>query len=293
MEFKKIEIADIPVFESFLRHQPYKTCDFTLLATYMWANYFNYEFAIKNDTLFARERSEKGVRYFLPISKKLSLVESLTRLKEFVAAEVDLLSIPECIISEIDGAFNASFELNRDWSDYLYNASDMLTLSGKKYNKKRNLIHQFEKLYQYELVPISSENISEVIQFAQTEDNGEELSDLARYESEATLNVLKNYATYDAHIDLYGYVLYVDKKVVGFEICEYRNDVLFVHIEKADRNYKGAHQILFWLTLNAIHKITDFNYVNREEDVGDEGLRKAKLSYYPIEILNKYDVKLL
>lgn len=293
MEFKKIEIVDIPVFEDFLRSQPYKTCDFTVLATYMWANHFNYQFAIKEDTLFAREIGEKGVRYFLPISKKLSLIESLTLLKEFVGGECNLLSVPELVIGEIKDAFDASFELNRDWSDYLYSASALTTLSGKKYNKKRNLIHQFEKLYQYELVPISKENIGELIEFVQSEDNGEELSDLARYENEATLNVLKNYDTYDAHIALYGYILYVNKKVVGFEICEYRNDVLFIHIEKADRNYKGAHQMIFWLTLNAIHKLVDFSYVNREEDVGDEGLRKAKLSYYPIEILNKYEIKLL
>lgn len=290
MEFKKIEIVDIPVFEDFLRSQPYKTCDFTVLATYMWANHFNYQFAIKEDTLFAREIGEKGVRYFLPISKKLSLIESLTLLKEFVGGECNLLSIPECIIGEIESAFNAQFKLNRDWSDYLYNASDMLTLSGKKYNKKRNLIHQFQKLYQYKLVPISDENIKELIEFEKNEDEGEELSELASYESEATINVLKNYNLYP---NLYGYVLYVDEKIVGFEICELRNDVLFIHVEKADRKYKGAHQMIFWLVVNEIHKLVDFNYVNREEDVGDEGLRKAKLSYYPIEILNKYEVKLL
>ena len=290
MEFKRIEISDIPIFDSFLSGQPYKICDFSLLATYMWANHFNYEFAISNDTLFARERSEKGVRYFLPISKKLSLIESLTLLKEFVGGECNLLSIPECIIGEIESAFNAQFKLNRDWSDYLYNASDMLTLSGKKYNKKRNLIHQFQKLYQYKLVPISDENINELIEFEKNEDEGEELSELASYESEATINVLKNYNLYP---NLYGYVLYVDEKIVGFEICELRNDVLFIHVEKADRNYKGAHQMIFWLVVNEIHKLVDFNYVNREEDVGDEGLRKAKLSYYPIEILNKYEVKLL
>jgi len=93
--------------------------------------------------------------------------------------------------------------------------------------------------------------------------------------------------------DLYGMfggVLYADGKVVGFSVGEQVDQTLYVHIEKANREVKGAYQ-----TLNnrfATHFGKNAKYINREDDTGDPGLRKAKLAYHPIKLLEKFVIEI-
>lgn len=292
MDFKKIEISDINIIQQFLSKQPYITCDYTILGLYMWIEFFQYKFAIENDVLYLCETVNGTTKYFVPVSKSISVSECIKKLiceNNASGSKTILCAVPEILIQPLQSEFTLSASPNRDWADYLYDAQALLSLSGKKYSKKRNLIHQFTNLYNYRIETISIENIDVVIRFLEQEDNDMELTELARYENRETIKVLKHY---DKFKNLYGYLLYVDDKIVGFEICECMNDVCFVHIEKASRNYKGAHQYIFWRAINEIYQRQKFSYINREEDVGDPGLRQAKLSYYPSELLIKYDVEI-
>lgn len=291
MQFKKITISDYSKISEYFEFQPYQTCDFTNLGLYMWINYFNYEFAIDDETLFMRENSEKGIKYFVPISKKHSLSESLERLindQGGCLGKLVLSAVPEILIREIENHFNSTISLMRDWSDYIYNAQDLLLLQGKKYGKKRNLIHQFINLYECSFEPIGESNIDKLIAFLERNNAIIDLS-LASYENRETIEVLKNY---DKFNNLYGYVFYVNAEVIGFTICECRNDVCFIHVEKGSKEHKGSSQYIFWKTINEIFAKQKFEYINREEDVGDSGLRKAKMSYYPIKLLNKFEVEI-
>lgn len=288
MNFKKITKEDISSIAPFLNNSLYRTCDYTLLGLYMWVDYFNYEFAIESDMLCLRENRDGKVKYLLPIARSgfpdLSVLVSQCADEE---GRLTLTCVPEVFLDAIRRDYSAKESLNRDWSDYLYSARGLLTLSGKRYNKKRNLLHQFLNLYNCETERIDGGNIGEIIDFLK--EGGSDMSPLAKYENEQTVSVLNNYSAFDM---LHGYLFRIGGKMAGFEICECRNDVCFVHIEKADRAYKGIYQFIFWKALNEIYASAPFTYVNREEDVGDPGLRKAKMSYYPLCILNKYDVEL-
>jgi hypothetical protein len=102
-----------------------------------------------------------------------------------------------------------------------------------------------------------------------------------------TIEVLENYDVYRA----IGGLLRVNGEVIAFSIGEILNRVLFVHIEKADISYRGAYQVIN--NEFAKHFCTDdILFINREEDVGDEGLRTSKKSYHPRGLLNKYIVKI-
>ena len=102
------------------------------------------------------------------------------------------------------------------------------------------------------------------------------------------IEVLENYEIYG----MLGGVLKVDDKIVGYSISEIVGDTLFCHIEKADISYGGAYQMLTNQFLQMYASSEDIKFVNREEDCGDEGLRKSKMSYHPIELIEKNTVKI-
>ena len=105
-------------------------------------------------------------------------------------------------------------------------------------------------------------------------------------ENKMTESVIQNLDKYG----MPGGVLTADGKIVGFSIGEVVGDTLFTHIEKADRNCKGAYQMLVNCFSESFGKDTTF--INREEDMGDEGLRRAKEAYHPVLLLKKYIVEI-
>lgn len=292
MDFKKITIADFAKIKPFLYAQPSRICDFTSLGLYMWVDYFGYEYAIENEILYLRETKNASnlIKYMLPVAFFGDVTECVDILyKQAVANfenQIVLNCVPEESLDALASRFKLKADFTRDWSDYVYNAVDLACLQGKKFAKKRNLIHQFLSLYEYELKPVVSEIIPELLDFLAYWQNDSHVDDLEQYENLQTADVLNKFECFD----LLGYAIYINNAVAGFSLCELKKNTMFVHIEKADRQFKGIYQVLNQLTISEALKDHSFDYVNREEDVGDEGLRKAKLSYYPSEILKKYEV---
>jgi hypothetical protein len=175
-----------------------------------------------------------------------------------------------------------------NWSDYLYRADDLKSLAGRKYSGQRNHINYFNKMYsEWTFEKITEENIDEVkdfyINFNLTVNKN---SEIFAEEQKKTLEVLDNYQTYG----LLGGLLRTDGLVAAFSVGEIWQNVLFVHIEKADFGIRGAYQVIN----NEFAKhfaSKEIKFINREEDVGDEGLRTSKRSYHPCEIIDKYIVK--
>ena len=114
--------------------------------------------------------------------------------------------------------------------------------------------------------------------------SGAGLSELAMYENEHTREVLRDFAAYGCT----GYALRTGGEIAAFCIGEAMGDTLIVHIEKARREYKGAFQMINCLFAKTELEKCGVRYVNREDDVGDEGLRQAKQSYFPEYMLKKF-----
>ena len=291
LDFKKISLEDLDKIKPFLKAQ-YRSCDYSVLGVFMWAEYFSYEYCVEDGILFMREKSKHPdveYDYLLPLSFEHSLSDCVSRLISHADGRLTMSLIPEDALAELRQNFDFTAEEVRSIADYLYNAEDLALLAGKKYSKKRNLIHQFENLYpDYRLEPITPENAAAIAECCHKDWSDSHLSELAQYENEHTQKVLEDFAAYGCT----GYALYVGDEIAAFCIGEVLGDTLIVHIEKARREFKGAFQMINMLFAETELRQSGIKYINREDDVGDDGLRQAKMSYFPEFMLNKFRLTL-
>jgi hypothetical protein len=182
--------------------------------------------------------------------------------------------------------FSLTYREEPDWFDYMYRVSDLATLAGKKYNGQRNHINHFLRTYEHRLEKIGKDNIKDALALVNRLDVDLEYKTPTYLEERAkSIEVLQNFELYGQT----GLVLYAGGEAVAFSVGEIIGDTLFVHIEKADTSYRGAPQMIASRFVQFMAS-DSLAYVNREEDLGDEGLRKSKLSYHPVKILEKYSV---
>jgi hypothetical protein len=190
------------------------------------------------------------------------------------------------LVDEYDGTRPCTS--NRDWADYLYKAEDLAEMAGRRYSGQRNHINKFKKMYpDYRYQRITPDNMPRAIEFLKDyeENHGKEAS-LAQEELMRTLELMP----FIDQFKLPGAFIEVDGKVVALSIGEIVKDTLYCHIEKANRDYPGSYQMIVKEFASDMRNSFGIEYINREEDVGDEGLRTSKLSYHPVDLLDKYCV---
>lgn len=198
--------------------------------------------------------------------------------------------IPEEVISRFDWK-SEGFEvaLDRDHSDYVYRSEDLIHLRGRKYHRKRNHIKQFKEKYIYEYHSLTPDRIPDCLRLQA------EWCDLRQCEvipglyneSVAIQEALKHFET----LGIKGGVILIDGKVEAFTLGEPLNpDTVVIHIEKANPAFEGLYPTIHQAFLE--HHWSDYPYVNREQDLGEEGLRKAKESYFPNHMVHKYAITL-
>lgn len=288
--WKKLELEDIPKISPFLNLLSSHLSDFTIGGMFMWKDYFNIEYLIKNNSLFLKlDIKDKKNMFTFPIGSDFQ--GNISYLKEY--SDLNKIPLIFSIVSDrelkiLEENYKVVSVSNSDeWSDYFYLSNDLIELNGRKYSTQRNHINKFIRTYRdYEFVPITKSNIGLVIDFLKEfYEKYEKTSSISIEDENITFEFFNNYFKYN----LLGGILKIQNKIIAISVGEIINDTLFVHIEKADREYLGAYQMIN----NEFAKYygKDVTYINREEDVGDEGLRKAKLMYNPIEILKKYIVE--
>lgn len=285
MQFRPLTDADLDLCRPYFEILNPTSCDYTVGGVFMWRDMYKTELAVEDDCLYMRLYEDPGkAYYYLPMGRDVRAgIEKIIRHERQMGSD----KVRFCtVLNEYTPCFDglgARFIDQFDFNDYLYAASDLITLAGKKFGGQRNLIRQFERLYpnnRFEV--ITPESLDEVREFFYSTFKAEDEDDPKQAENALVKSVLDR----DDMYGMFGAALYVDDKVVGFSVGEQVGDTLYVHIEKADRNVKGAYQ-----TLNnrfAARFGADADYINREDDMGDLGLRKAKLAYHPIKLIEKY-----
>lgn len=182
------------------------------------------------------------------------------------------------------GAF--TYQPYRDGFDYIYNTQDLIALSGRKYHGKRNHIASFQKTYHWHYEPITTANIEDCMRM-----NAEwERENLSRNPEGISEELAAVDRAFDHYFELgfTGGLIRVDGRVVAYTLGEQLTENTFcTHIEKAFADVRGAYPIIN--REFASHALSGYAFVNREEDMGEEGLRKAKLSYYPAILLEKQE----
>jgi hypothetical protein len=185
---------------------------------------------------------------------------------------------------------SATMEEERGHWDYVYGVEDLVKLAGNRYHKKKNLLNQFNKKYEYKYAPLGPELVEHAMGM-QTDWctwRDCESSDVLSAENRAVFRTLRDWDLLDRKL---GGAIMVNDEMVAYTVAEaITDDTVVVHFEKGDTEYKGVYQAVNQIFL--AHSAQAFSFVNREQDLNDEGLRKAKLSYHPIDFLRKYGIVL-
>jgi hypothetical protein len=287
-DFKPIEIQDKPLFDEFLRKDPPRISELTFTNLFIWRHHYRPAWLQWNECLLIIFHPQTGTTYglapFGPGDKK----SALDVLSEEIAKQTSDVRIcrveEEFIRNHIDPAKYAVVN-DRDNSDYVYLAKDLINLSGNKYHRKKNHLNQFIKNYAFEYHPLNTELVKRVLgmqeAWCQIRECVEKPDLLA--EDFAVREALTGYEELGYH----GGAILINSVVEAFSLGEALNgDTAVIHIEKANPEILGLYAAINQLfCLNAWPEVT---YINREQDMGVEGLRKAKESYYPHHMVDKY-----
>lgn len=288
LNFKKIEKADIGVLHQALKGDT-AVCDHTVGGIFLWRGWFDTHYCVSGDTLFLRARYTEDRTAFTFVGG--DVINAYLTLKQYCDESGERFRL-YCITIDVMEKLRTSFpelkaSAERDMFDYIYDARELSELIGKKWNGQRNHINRFKKTYQeYSLKIIESpEDITRVreffryIQKTRLKDFSAAFEELERIDEALTLF---------NELGLCGAYVTVEDKVVAASLGEIVGDVLFVHVEKALVEYTGVYPMMANSFASLFGK--NVRFINREEDEGDEGLRRSKLSYHPVILKEKYVV---
>lgn len=289
-DFQRVRPADFEKILPFFKGKGLVSAEYSALYIFMWGGYLGIEYALQDGILYLRRNNRFGVSYHPPMAMDKPIAQTLSALSVIPDATVRVCGVPAHLVSEVESAATVLEKgTSRRWADYIYSAEELATLAGKKFSKKRNLVHQFERLYpNYAFVSLTADNLSHAITFMHDFMASGEMTEDEVNENRLVLSVLENWE----RLPVVGGVLTVDGKIAALTVGEVVDDVLYVHIEKANREYKGAYQTINRLFARECYEKMGVRLINREDDTGDEGLRQAKLSYNPVDILHKYHMVL-
>ncbi len=283
MEFRPIVPEDKEEYEKYYRSQYRIASDASFATTYAWAKCFSTTVCVADDVLCLKGKSDSPVPYFMmPIGfgDKEKFLHNLYAYCKDLSIHFSLHWLLREDISIVKKVFGEKIKIepNRNGAEYVYETSALRSLSGKKLHAKRNHVNAFKSAYSFSFTEINADNITEAERFV-----------LLHCKTDDEKIAMKRLFDLYFFLRLQGMILYVDGKIVAVTAGEkITHDTALIHLEKADVAYSGAYPAVNQLFIENF--FSDTIYVNREEDMGIEGLRKAKLSYHPAFLLEKFTV---
>ena len=294
---QEIRIEEYNSIKEYYQMRRPDTADSNILDLYIWLNCYPTWYFTNDKGLMWVAKSEDGQYYSsIPCCKDEDLKECFLETQKYFnevlqkklvmyvvdKAAVDLLQLPEDEYVVVP---------DRTYADYVYDAEKLRTFSGKKYHKKKNHLNAFKREYEgrYEFKFLSKKDEPEILAFL--EDWKKHKSDTEEHEfidSEAVgiKYILEHEEVFDYKIG----AVYVDNKLEAFTIGNYesKEDMVYIPVEKANPEIRGLYPYICSQFL--IEAFPEAGKENREDDMGLEGLRKSKLSYNPIYMVEKYTI---
>lgn len=289
--FKRAELEDKELMTSYFKKYESRSCERTFVNNYLWSRRYPVTFAVIENTLVFKSEDEKHLSFAFPAGEDEDIKKVLPVLKQYCEERgypFSLYMVTAENFEKLESWYPGRFEIeyDRDSADYVYESEKLATLAGKKLHAKRNHINKFKTAYEnrWSYESMSKENLEDCFQMAlkwrkqnECEENDEKCAEMC-----VTLNSLRLFE----ELELKGGVLRIDGEVVAFTVGEeLSKDTFVVHIEKAFAEIQGAYPMINQQFVE--HECKGYTYINREEDTGAEGLRKAKLSYRPVFLIEK------
>lgn len=297
LQFKNIEVNDIDIMMPFYGLRRNRTCDSVFLESFIWKEFYKVRYAIWDNKALLWLMEYNG-NYFsaMPLCKEADLADAFKALECYFNEE---LKVP--LIINLADEFAVQYlnlpeteyfiEEQVDSKDYLYLGDALRTLAGKKLHKKKNHLNAFMRTYagraEYRALCCSDNQL--VWQFLDRWHltKGDEAEEHLEYEVRGIHDILKNCSNLNVRMG----GVFIDDELEAFTMGSYNSieKMAIIHIEKANPEIRGLYQFINQQFLLA--EFPDVEWVNREDDLGIEGLRAAKMSYYPADFARKYLVQ--
>jgi len=292
-DFELFELSQKNLLSGFLAGHSQSLSGYTIATLAAWHEHYEYAWVLAEpDTLL--------ISCAIGTDRKRHLLQPLgrfsTALRHHFLTEAAKLAYDMRIVGVSENFLNkhhnfvGRFEIRNDRAaaNYVYRTEDLAKLRGRKYSKKRNLISQASGLYEWAVLPLTPEHtgmcFSVLEQIAITEQP--EIDQNLRREMAALEYTLHHFQ----ELGQRGIVIMVEGQPVAFSIYErISEDMVAIHFERALRSYKGLYQVVNREAARVIAKM-GIEFINREEDLGNQGLREAKLSYYPQQLASAYEL---
>ncbi len=267
---------------------------------FIWSDYYDTKYIMEDSYLFFLLKIHNNLCTMMPYCKQEDMETAFWKIKDYFN---NALKIPMTMhLSDANFVntmkqserFLEAFiiEEDRDSFDYIYDADKLVTLSGKAYSSKRNHLNAFLKEYagRFEYRSLSCANTDEISEFhiRWLDDRGvSDQSNFITSEEKGVFRIFDNCFLLDCRIG----GVYIDGKLEAYSIGSYNPETkyAYIHIEKANPAFRGLYNYINQQFL--LHEFPDAKFVNREDDLGQEGLRNAKLSYRPVYLAEKYIIR--
>ena len=280
MEFRTLRLSDKELVEGYLSREPYIGSETSFTNMFMWREDYHIKIAVREEMLLvALSRPAFGTVYRIPSGADPR--KGIDILRDEVGKDLVLCPVHEheiAWLAEYDPALH--IQHLRSLDDYVYRIRDLIDLKGKKYHGKRNHLNYFLQTYAWEYHRITPE----MIEPCHAAVNGWVRERNARPGEE--LRAMDDLFLHYEALGLTGAYITVDGEIKGVTVGEEHQKTALIHVEKCDTDIRGIYVAINQLFLE--REFSHLEYVNREEDMGEEGLRRAKQSYHPALMVEKY-----
>ena len=299
MKFKDINIDSIKELQPYFEIVDYEACEYCFTTLYMWQHVYKTGYFIGDDFAVIMAEYEGNSFSILPLAKKDKLpqvIDYIIKHFEDNNRKICFKGITKDVAETLEKLYPDKFEYieERDLFDYVYDGESLRTLAGRKNQKKRNHINAFLKDYEgrYSYKLLDEEDFDDCLEllkiWASNKEENNEFDEGMDDESTGIRKIFNNYKYLRENLKIAG--IYVDGKLEAFTMGELINpNMALIHIEKANPNIRGLYPYINQQFI--LNEFEDVEFVNREEDLGIPGLRKAKLSYHPVKFVEKYTVR--
>jgi len=289
-DFKKVTLEDKPVFDAMYEKYPPVHSDYVFTTMLSWMAYSNYHYAVVDENIVILTKLKNKIRLRPPLGRNnVELVKQTLALAARIKSDEPFGVVSATMKEWMATTFpQLRFIEHRDYFDYVYRSSDLANLPGSTYGKIRNRLNKFTKKNAYTTEIISEENMDEVHEFFKRwclwRDC--ESNEILAHEKKAILYSMSHF--FD--LGLSGIVIRVNDRIEALAVYEKMSpDTAVVHYEKGSPYFDGIYKAINRETANILQN--DVAFINRQEDMGIPGLRKAKMSYHPHHMVEVFHVK--
>lgn len=298
MNFQPITVNSQTDFKKYENLRSVYVSEGYFLNQFLWKDYYHTQYATDDIALYLLIWIRGHYCCFPPLCKKEHIPEAFFRLEQYFQKELNepltlYLADTEFVdmIERSDHAAKYTVTPDRDSFDYIYDGDRLRTLSGKAMHKKKNLLNRFLRQYEgrYEYVSLSKEHAEEIKNFHEEWLHSRTVCDKyhsIQDEEKGLFDLFDHLANVTCKLG----GVRIDGELKAYTIGSYQAHIktAFIHIEKADTGYHGLYNYINQQFL--IHEFPEAVFINREDDLGQENLRHAKLSYRPLRLEEKFTI---